>query len=272
MHFSTYCLLLCLTLLATNGCPSASTLPNSAPAAETSPSPTEQKMSKETFLAACRLYTGIRDHIRNGTQPTNELRNRLEKSIQAFHEYYTSHQDTIFQTKDWVFPLYQHDISSIGKGRNNGFRLPDWGGGYFDPDCEPRHPAFDLFIVDRNKDGREDATKQLIRTRSMSGGVVIDSKSNWTKGDQGKGGNYVWIYDPVTKGLFYYAHHTTIEVETGDIIRPGQFLGTVGRTGLNAQNSRSDTHLHMAYYRYNPTTREMDAVNFLNWLKTVRTK
>lgn len=45
--------------------------------------------------------------------------------------------------------------------------------------------------------------------------------------------------------LVYYAHNREIFVSPGDILRPGDRIATVGRTGLNARKKRSPTHLHL---------------------------
>ncbi|MBP7534020.1 MAG: hypothetical protein KA783_06210, partial [Chitinophagales bacterium] len=35
------------------------------------------------------------------------------------------------------------------------------------------------------------------------------------------------------------------------IVKPGQAISTLGRTGSNARKERSQTHLHFCYYQYN---------------------
>jgi hypothetical protein len=47
------------------------------------------------------------------------------------------------------------------------------------------------------------------------------------------------------RSLFYYAHLRSLHVELGDIVSPGQAIATVGRSGRNAAQPRSPTHLHV---------------------------
>jgi len=78
----------------------------------------------------------------------------------------------------------------------------------------------------------------------------VGKNTGWTSKSPLRGGNYLWVYDTATKGLFYYAHMKDITVNVGDVVRPGQALGTMGRTGKNAYPKRSPTHLHIMYLKY----------------------
>jgi murein DD-endopeptidase MepM/ murein hydrolase activator NlpD len=65
-----------------------------------------------------------------------------------------------------------------------------------------------------------------------------------------KGGNYVYIYEPFSKTLYYYAHNDVLWVGLGDIVTPGQHIANMGRTGLNAYKKRSPTHLHFSMLQF----------------------
>jgi murein DD-endopeptidase MepM/ murein hydrolase activator NlpD len=43
---------------------------------------------------------------------------------------------------------------------------------------------------------------------------------------------------------------STTAVSVGNIVKPGDILGTVGRTGTHAYAKRSPTHLHVMYLKY----------------------
>jgi murein DD-endopeptidase MepM/ murein hydrolase activator NlpD len=81
--------------------------------------------------------------------------------------------------------------------------------------------------------------------RSLTGGVVVALEKEWQPGSGLRGGKYLWIYDPANDLLVYYAHNGELSVKLGDIVRPGDVLGSVGRSGYNAAKRRSPTHLHL---------------------------
>jgi|GEM_PF-3965045 len=110
------------------------------------------------------------------------------------------------------------------------------------------HPAYDFFVKDANFDCLDDRLKRPVHTVALADGIVLGTFTGWTpegEAAQRKGGNYVWLYNPAQKRVYYYAHHDTVVVKPGDIVHAGDILGTVGRTGLNAYKRRSPTHLHL---------------------------
>ncbi len=59
------------------------------------------------------------------------------------------------------------------------------------------------------------------------------------------GGRVIWLRDLERPVYHYYAHLETQEIETGDLVRRGQRIGTVGNSG----NARSTApHLHFGLY------------------------
>ena len=48
-------------------------------------------------------------------------------------------------------------------------------------------------------------------------------------------------------GIYYYAHNRTLAVKPGYIVTSGQVIATVGRSGKNAAEARSPTHLHIMF-------------------------
>jgi len=86
-----------------------------------------------------------------------------------------------------------------------------------------------------------------VNVLSMTGGVVVALEGEWQSTSSLRGGRYIWIYDPDEDGLVYYAHNATIKVAVGDVVKPGDGIATVGRSGLNAFKKRSPTHLHLTY-------------------------
>ncbi len=144
----------------------------------------------------------------------------------------------------WVFPVKGYTIKDAEPwyvGSNYDF---------FDGNTHKGHPATDIFINDKNLDTQDDETTRPARILSVSAGVVVSVNKGWKKGSGIRGGNYIWIYDPGSRGLFYYAHLKQIFVKPGEIVGPGYIIAALGRTGKNAAAERSPTHLHIMYLKY----------------------
>jgi peptidoglycan LD-endopeptidase LytH len=131
------------------------------------------------------------------------------------------------------------------------------------------HPAYDIFIIDRNQDELDDRTLQPVGVLSMTGGVVVSVETEWLPDSKLRGGKYIWIYDPANDLLVYYAHNREVLVKAGDLVRPGDLLARLGRSGLNAAKKRSPTHLHMTVLKANQG--DPKAVRFWEQLKRTKT-
>jgi len=150
----------------------------------------------------------------------------------------------------FVFPLRNYSPDAIGGSRGNGYHSA--GFDLFDYRVRCSHPAQDIFIKDRNQDCLEDQSDQPVDVLSMTNGVVLSIKTDWKPGQEYRGGNWVWVYDPLLDGLFYYAHNNAVLVRPGQWVQAGDKLAEVGRTGYNAYKTRSPTHLHLMYLQLQP--------------------
>jgi murein DD-endopeptidase MepM/ murein hydrolase activator NlpD len=137
----------------------------------------------------------------------------------------------------------------VGKG---GFRpdirygsSPIKGYDFYDGNLHGGHPAYDIFIADKNMDCRDDRTHRPILVIAPIDLFVLSVFSNWKTGSDLRGGNYIWALDLPHNRLFYFAHLDSIIARSGEFLSAGDALGTVGRSGINAAVSRSPTHLHM---------------------------
>lgn len=152
-----------------------------------------------------------------------------------------------YTDNEWVFPVKGYGPGAIG-GKNGSGYVP--GNFDFFDGSTGGHPAHDIFIRDSDQDCIDDATGEYVEIVSMSGGVVVETRKNWTTDMMDiKGGNIVYVYDNFSNGLFYYAHMKDVYVDVGELVKPGTLLGTLGRTGKNAYPKRSPTHLHIMYVR-----------------------
>jgi murein DD-endopeptidase MepM/ murein hydrolase activator NlpD len=145
--------------------------------------------------------------------------------------------------ESWVFPLRGYTLPESGADAAKGYIATGYD--YFDGNRHSGHPSCDLFIRDRNRDELDDATGKPAEVVSMTGGVVVAAEAAWEKGSVLRGGKYLWVYDPASRLLVYYAHNRDLLVGVGDRVVPGTPLATVGRSGLNAARERSPTHLHL---------------------------
>ena len=159
---------------------------------------------------------------------------------------YLKNKDPVDKS-EWVFPVRGYSWSAIGGSQGSGYIIADFD--FFDNNSGG-HPAHDIFINDKNQDAIDDNTNKPVEILSMSGGVVVETRKNWTPEMMDiKGGNIVYVYDNFSDGLFYYAHMNKVYVNVGDFVMPGTVLGIMGRTGKNAYPLRSPTHLHLMYVK-----------------------
>jgi len=148
----------------------------------------------------------------------------------------------------WVFPVQGYSLASVGKG---GFRPGIRYGGssiqgydFFDGNRHGGHPAYDIFIRDRNRDCRDDRTGSEVPVVAPTRLVVLSVEKAWKPGSALRGGRYLWALAADSDLLLYFAHLDSLIANPGDTVAAGGVLAFVGRTGKNAYASRSPTHLH----------------------------
>ncbi len=80
-------------------------------------------------------------------------------------------------------------------------------------------------------------------------GVIIAAETEWDTASTLRGGKYICLYNPDFQVFCYFAHNSTISVTPGQLIRSGDIIADIGRTGFNAYKKRSPTHLHFSTFR-----------------------
>jgi hypothetical protein len=176
-------------------------------------------------------------------------------------------RDSLLRSGYFSFPLRNYTSNAIGGTHGEGYRAK--GFDLFDYNVRGSHPAQDIFIADRNQDCIDDNTDRPADVLAMTSGVVLAIETAWTPGQEYRGGNWIWVYDPVLDGLWYYAHNNAILVRPGDWVQSGQKISEVGRTGFNAYPARSPTHLHIMYLQLQ-TDGLPQPQNPYAWLLTAR--
>lgn len=193
-------------------------------------------------------------------------RKQFQSIIRELHYEYPSDK-TDSASVEIIFPLKGKNYRDVG-GKGRGFYARQFD--LFDHAIARSHPAHDIFIYDPDQDCVDNRTGQYADVVAVSRGMVIATEAAWTESMDFKGGNYVWMYDFQTGGLWYYAHLRAVYVHPGQIIEAGDKLGEVGRTGFNATASRSDTHLHLMHLTIEPDDSPRP-LNHYEWLKNART-
>jgi len=195
----------------------------------------------------CKEFNDLNSKVRDGLILKEDAIAGISELVPKIKSYFTENGGIESTVDEWVFPLEGYTASSIGGKNGSGYKPQGYD--YFDGNRHGGHPAHDIFIIDRDQDDLDDYTGQLVNILSVTNGVVIACEPDWEAGSDLRGGKYIYIFDPLTNGIFYYAHNRKILVKPGDIVKAGQVIAECGRTGLNAHKKRSPTHLHLMYLR-----------------------
>jgi hypothetical protein len=151
--------------------------------------------------------------------------------------------------KQWVFPVLGYSIKDVGQGgyKPNSYygSSPHKGYNFYDGNQHGGHPAYDIFIKDKDQDCRDDRTAQPVPLVAPVDLLILSQYDSWQQSSLLRGGNYIWALNPPTDKIFYFAHLDSIQVHNGDMCPAGTTLGTLGRSGKNAWPKRSPTHLHL---------------------------
>ncbi len=203
-----------------------------------------------TSLDDHSIYTSFNDfntRIRDGIISKAEAHAELSGKLAAIRAEYYRRGGRDYAQTEWVFPVAGYSSEAIEKRGKHGFVASGYD--FFSGNSHGGHPAYDIFIRDRNQDNRDDRTGRAVQVLSMTGGVVVALENEWRQGSKLRGGRYIWIYDPANNLMVYYAHNEELFVKLGMIVKPGDLLAVIGRSGLNAAKHRSPTHLHISVLR-----------------------
>lgn len=192
---------------------------------------------------ACDSLDRLDKQVRDGKVAEAEAQKQLAAYVEEIKKYYVGKNLPV--QPSLYFPLQGYDKKAIG-GNGSGYQAKGYR--YFDGNKHKAHPAHDIFIYDKNQDGRDDNTGQRVNVRSMSQGIVVAVNAVWEAGSAIRGGKYIWVFDVRANCFYYYAHLGKVFVKPGDILAPGAVMGTLGRTGANASLKRSPTHLHFGCF------------------------
>jgi murein DD-endopeptidase MepM/ murein hydrolase activator NlpD len=188
------------------------------------------------------LYPKIRDRLISKGEAREKLK-ELEISLKDFYLKTTTRE----RDDRLCFPLKGYGPAAIGGKEGSGYQIQGYD--FFDGNQHKGHPGHDIFIRDKDQDGMDDVTRKPVEVISASPGIVVSVNLHWEPSSPIRGGNYVWVYDPIRSRYYYYAHLNEIFVRVGQVVSKGERLGTVGRTGVNAYPRKSPTHLHFTVHQ-----------------------
>jgi len=184
--------------------------------------------------------------VRDQSIRKDEAQRRLPPLYKALKALCGKHPFT--QRSSWQFPVQGYGAKDIGKG---GFQ-PDIrysssikGYNFYDGNRHGGHPAYDIFINDKNQDSLDDRTRKPVAVVAPVDLVILSVERNWESNSELRCGRYIWALDPLHDRLFYFAHLSEVLADSGAFYPAGSAIGKVGRTGKNASPSRSPTHLHL---------------------------
>jgi len=190
--------------------------------------------------------------VRDGIIARPEMELKLAPLVAAVSSFIV--QDYDLAAGAWTFPVSGYGVSAFDRhDYKPAIRYgPEGKKGYdfFDGNKHGGHPAYDIFIRDRNRDTLDDLTGKPVDALAMTDAVVLSTHEGWAKGSPLRGGNYVWLYNPGENKFFYYAHLQRVLVKPGQRVRAGEAVGSIGRTGVLAARKRSRTHLHLMVLEY----------------------
>ena len=175
--------------------------------------------------------------VRDQTIQRDEAIRRFPTLVKALKELCRKHP--FKQRLSWQFPAQGYGLRDMSAG---GFKSKGYN--FYDGNHHGGHPAYDIFILDRNQDSLDDRTKKPVMFVAPIDLLILSTETEWQINSLIRGGRYVWAFDPLQNHFFYFAHLNDIDTNPGDFCPAGSPIGTIGRSGKNAQPSRSPTHLH----------------------------
>jgi hypothetical protein len=187
---------------------------------------------------ACEEWDSLQKGIRDGAIGKAEAMEKLRVLTRILVDTYRGKVEQGMPR----FPVRGYTARDIGGRNGSGFNPQGYD--FYDGNRHKGHPAHDIFIMDKDRDSLCDATGRAVEICSFTGGVVVGVNKGWKATSDIRGGNYVWIFDPHWERYYYYAHLAEIFVKVGDLVRAGEVIGLLGRSGKNASMRRSPTHLH----------------------------
>ncbi len=207
-----------------------------------------QARDSASILPAALQFHQLYQQLRDGLADTATARVRVRTLLSEIGRYYYEQKTVDASDTSLFFPVQGYGLQMIG-GKNGSDYVPGKYN-FYNTFGNRSHPAHDIFVTDKDQDAIDDNSNQPIKIFSVTPGIVVSAEHCWDTTMNTRGGNYIYIYEPETKMMYYYAHNTVLFVDIGQIVQAGQPIAYMGRTGLNAYKKRSPTHLHFSMLQF----------------------
>ncbi len=188
--------------------------------------------------AVCDDWDSLEKAIRDNAIDRKLAARKITELDQMLLETYTGK----IGRSTFHFPVRGYGPASIGGRHGSGYEPSGYN--FYDGNRHGGHPAHDLFVPDTGRRGLVDGTGKPAEIVAFADGVVVAVNTAWEYPSAVRGGKYIWIFSPDSNRFYYYAHLAKIMVSPGDIVKAGDTIALLGRTGKNAWPRRSPTHLH----------------------------
>jgi murein DD-endopeptidase MepM/ murein hydrolase activator NlpD len=194
--------------------------------------------SLTAFASVCDEWNDLQKAIRDNQIDRKEARRKIIELDESLLKEYSGK----IGNSPFSFPVRGYGKRCAGGLNGRGYRPAGYN--FYDGNRHGGHPAHDLFIHDRRRNGLDDDTGKPAEVLAFAGGVVIGVNTAWEYPSTIRGGIYIWIFNPASNRFYYYAHLAKVLVEPGQVVKSGDTIALLGRTGKNAWAKRSPTHLH----------------------------
>jgi murein DD-endopeptidase MepM/ murein hydrolase activator NlpD len=198
-----------------------------------------------SYASLCDDWNRLEKAIRDNGIERNQARGEI---IRLDRELLGAYTDKSVQAS-YHLPVRGYGSKSIGGRQGNGYTPSGYD--FYDGNRHGGHPAHDLFIRDKSRSGLDSGTGRPAEIVAFSDGVVVGVNPTWEYPSAIRGGRYIWIFNPEENRFYYYAHLEKLLVALGDMVKAGDTIALLGRTGKNARPKRSPTHLHFMCLSFN---------------------
>ncbi len=215
----------------------------------------------------CDQLNTLNNKVRDGKITKRDAQQQLKTLLPKVKSFYYKNGGKDFP-QVYKFPLAGYNSKAIGGKSGSGYIASGYN--YFAGNKHGGHPAHDIFIKDKNQDDIDDNTHEKVNVLSATAGIVVATEAEWEQPSDQRGGNYIWIYDPLTNRFYYYAHNSRVLVRPGYIVKPGDVIAEVGRTGFNAIKKRSPTHLHYMVLQLDSSCSPTPVNSYTDLIKAIK--
>jgi hypothetical protein len=204
--------------------------------------PATQAASEDSLVYYSEKLNVLIAQIRDGKIEKQSARKEISILLPQLKRVYKK-QAGINKSTHKVFPIAGYSAKAIGGTKGEGYQPGRYD--FYDGNLHTGHPAHDIFIRDKDQNSLDDKTGKHVNILSLCKGIVVATQPAWKNTSKLRGGIYVVVYNPEEELLYYYAHNSKLFATPGTLVKAGDKLAELGRTGLNAYKQRSPTHLHL---------------------------